>query len=306
MGQTATGKSDVAVELAQRIGDPQLNGIISADAYQLYRGMDIGTAKQPVDQRGGIEHFQLDVLDISEEASVAAYQRDARGDATTIERRGGTVLMAGGSGLYVRAVTDDLQFPGTDPELRAALHKRAQDEGIAVLHRELAACDPTSAARIPVDNERRVIRALEVYQLTGRPFSATLPRYEYVDPWIQIGIRWSPDILRQRIDARSRLMFRRGWLDEIDRLVKQGFEDAPTASRAVGYPQALDAYYGRTSIDEAATQVADATYKLTKKQWKWFKRDPRIHWITVEDAATSCADITRRAIDIIADQSQAL
>lgn len=306
VGPTATGKSDVALELAHRVGTPSLNGIISADAYQLYRGMDIGTATIPPERRRGIEHFQIDVLDITDNASVATFQRHARADANTIEQRGGVVFMAGGSGLYARAVMDDLSFPGTDPQLRRELQRRADTQGIATLYDQLRDLDPASAQRIDMENQRRVIRALEVCLLTGKPFSATLPQYRYVAPWIQIGIQWDNDTLQRRIEQRTRRMFDNGWIDEVAALVDQGFEETKTARRALGYAQALQVYHGSATVDQAIEDVTRATMKLTKKQWKWFKRDPRIHWLDT-DAHTVGDDpvlsLTDQALQIIGRHS---
>ncbi|MDO5746333.1 MAG: tRNA (adenosine(37)-N6)-dimethylallyltransferase MiaA [Actinomycetaceae bacterium] len=304
VGQTGSGKSQTAIELAHLLGGKKAgHAIVSADAYQLYRGMDIGTAKVLPHETRGIDHFQIDVLDIEEKASVAAYQRSARKDCQKINDAGGIPIMVGGSGLYIRAVLDDLQFPGTDPQLRAEIEQRGRSEGWQSLHNELRERDPVSAERIAVQNTRRVVRALEVCHLTKKPFSATLPTYNYVDDWIQIGLRWPQSVLETMIAHRSATMFTDGWLNEIEVLLAQGFEQTPTAIRACGYREAIEVFRGTISLDEGIDEVTRQTIRLAKRQWKWFKRDPRIHWIDMsefpkEEAAIHAAQIALKLVNL--------
>lgn len=279
VGQTATGKSAIAIELARILGGE----IINADASQLYRGMDIGTAKTPPAQRRGVVHHQLDVLHVNQPASVAAYQRAARADLETIMRRGRVPIVTGGSGLYVKALLDPLEFPGTDATMRADLTARAHDVGPEALHDELAVIDPVAAASIPAGNTRRVIRALEVIALTGRPFSATLPVAEHVRPTVQIGIRRAPGHLDRAIELRVHGMMRGGLLEEVRELQSQGLRDSPTASRAVGYRQLLAHLDGTLALDEAVTHTISATRALARRQLKWFRRDARIRWVHADD-----------------------
>ncbi|MFC7405333.1 tRNA (adenosine(37)-N6)-dimethylallyltransferase MiaA [Georgenia alba] len=279
VGMTASGKSDLALDLADALGGPDAVEIVGADAMQLYRGMDIGTAKVPPEQRRGIAHHQLDVLDVTEEAAVAAYQRHARADVAAIRDRGRTPILAGGSALYVRAVLDRLEFPATDPSVRAELEDRADRLGARHLHDELAVRDPAAASRIDPRNTRRVIRALEVVRVTGRPYAASMPEQVYVTPTIQMAIDIPRDQLDARIGARARTMMDGGLLEETERLLQAGLARGATASRAVGYAQAQDVLAGRMSASEAVESVARATRQLARRQEKWFRRDPRIHWL---------------------------
>lgn len=284
VGPTATGKSELALDLADALGDgPASSEIVGADASQLYRGMDVGTAKLPLDERRGYPHHQIDVLDVTQEASVAAYQRHARADLAAIEARGRRALIVGGSGLYVRAVTDALDVPGTDPAVRAGLEERARAEGTRALWEEMAAVDPLSAQRIGESDTRRIVRALEVLAVTGRPFSATLPRYEDLAPTIHLALRPPREALNARINARAAAMFRPasgpGLIEETQGLIGAGLREGPTASRAIGYAQALAVIDGAMAIDEAIDATAAATRQLASRQLKWFRRDPRIHWI---------------------------
>ena len=284
VGPTATGKSELALDLADALGDgPASSEIVGADASQLYRGMDVGTAKLPLDERRGYPHHQIDVLDVTQEASVAAYQRHARADLAAIEARGRRALIVGGSGRYVRAVTDALVFPGTDPAVRAGREERARAEGTRALWEEMAAVDPLSAQRIGESDTRRIVRALEVLAVTGRPFSATLPRYEDLAPTIHLALRPPREALNARINARAAAMFRPasgpGLIEETQGLIGAGLREGPTASRAIGYAQALAVIDGAMAIDEAIDATAAATRQLASRQLKWFRRDPRIHWI---------------------------
>lgn len=281
VGPTATGKSDLALDLAQALGarDQGRAEVINADASQLYRGMDIGTAKLPVDQRRGVPHHQLDVLEVRQEANVASYQRHARADAAAIEARGARAIIVGGSGLYVRALTDDMDFPGTDPAVRARLEERARTEGGRALGQELAQQDPVAAGRIAPGDTRRIVRALEVIEITGRPFSASLPDYRDAAPTVHLALRVDRQVLNTRIDARAAAMFDSGLLEETEDLVALGLREGSTAPRAIGYAQALEVLAGRMSAQEAVEQTAQATRSLASRQIKWFRRDPRVQWI---------------------------
>ena len=284
VGPTATGKSDLALDLADRAradGPTRRAEIINADASLLYRGMDIGTAKPSPAERSRVPHHQIDVLTVRDRASVAAFQRSARSDIAAVESRGHLAIIAGGSGLYVRALTDGLDFPGTDPAVRTRLTERAEHEGTPALYAELARLDPVAAERIEASNTRRIVRALEVIEITGRPFSATLPRYEDVAPTVHIALRCERRLLDTRINARAHAMFERGLVEEAEALIDQGLRQGETASRAIGYSQALAVIDGTMSVPEAIASTALATRQLASRQIKWFRRDPRVRWIDV-------------------------
>ena len=310
VGPTATGKSALALDLAERvqaIGPAARAEIINADASLLYRGMDIGTAKPTPVERAHVLHHQVDVLSVRDRASVAAFQRSARGDIDAVESRGHLPIIVGGSGLYVRALTDDLDFPGTDPAVRARLSERAEREGAPVLHAELSRVDPVAAERIEASNTRRIVRALEVVEITGRPFSASLPRYEDIAPTVHLALRCQRALLDLRISARARAMFEGGLVEEAEALIAEGLREGETASRAIGYAQALAVIDGRLSVDEAVASTALATRQLASRQIKWFRRDPRLHWIDVALTETGqCTDsersrLTRRAWEFVSE-----
>ncbi|WP_299446905.1 tRNA (adenosine(37)-N6)-dimethylallyltransferase MiaA [uncultured Phycicoccus sp.] len=279
VGATATGKSDLGVALALRFGGE----VVGADASQLYRGMDIGTAKLAPEERGGVPHHQLDVLDVTEEASVAAYQRHARADIDAVLARGAVPVVVGGSGLYVRAALDHLEIPPTDPDVRDALEARARAEGTAALYAELGRLDPTAAHAIEPGNTRRVVRALEVIALTGRPFSATMPRREFVRPTVVVGLRLDRETLDARIAHRTRAMFDAGLVEEARGLLPRGLREGRTASRAVGYAQALAVIDGTMSVQDAVDDTALRTRRLVRRQESWFGADPRITWFDALD-----------------------
>ena len=319
VGPTASGKSELALDLIEALAvEPRSAGgdrgaeVVNADASQLYRGMDIGTAKLPLSQRRGVPHHQIDVLTVREEASVAAYQVRARADARAAEARGARVLIVGGSGLYVRALTDDLDFPGTDPQIRAALEARAAAVGGRALWEELHRADPAAAERIEAANTRRVVRALEVLAVTGRPFSATLPRYEDLVPTVHLALRPERAALNARIDARARAIFDAGLIEEVRALVDEGLAEGATAPRAIGYAQALAVLDGTMSREEAVKATAAATRKLASRQIKWFRRDPRVHWIDValepggDWAPGERERVTRRALELVRAGERAL
>ncbi len=288
VGLTASGKSGFSLQLAAALGERGVTcEVISADAFQLYRGMDIGTAKVPLEERGGIPHHLLDVLELEEKASVAAYQRSCRQVIEQIRARRALPMLVGGSGLYIRAALDEIEFPGTDSSIRKQLESQAAQLGIAKMHQRLAEVDPESAARILPANERRVIRALEVYELTGKKFSATMPRREYFQPTLQLGIKWPLTVLDERISERTTQMLRQGFIPEVAELEKQGLADTPTACRATGYQAVMDLLAGKITREEAAEQIALQTRQLARKQRKWFRKDPRIHWLDGEAGAAA-------------------
>ncbi|ATE53090.1 tRNA (adenosine(37)-N6)-dimethylallyltransferase MiaA [Actinosynnema pretiosum] len=275
VGPTATGKTDLAVELALRLGGE----VVNADSMQLYRGMDIGTAKATEAERRGVPHHLLDVLDVTESASVAAYQRDGRAAVEALLAQGRTPVLVGGSGLYVQAVLDELEFPGTDAAVRARLEDELAVVGAGALHERLAALDPVAAGAILSGNTRRVVRALEVIELTGRPFSATMPkpgpaRYGAV----LVGLDRAVEELDARVDLRVGRMFERGLVDEVRALEAVGLRDGLTASRALGYQQVLAALDGDGDLAAAAEETARGTRRFVRRQRSWFRRDKRVAW----------------------------
>jgi tRNA dimethylallyltransferase len=276
LGPTATGKSDLAVELALRLGGE----VVNADAMQLYRGMDVGTAKLTEAQRHGVPHHLLDVLDITETASVAAYQRHARRIVEDLLAAGRTPVVVGGSGLYVSALLDDLDFPGTEPAIRARLETELAEVGAATLHARLTGLDPVAADAILPGNGRRIVRALEVIELTGRPFSASMPRpgparYDTV----LIGLDRDTTELDERIEQRVDTMFAHGLVDEVRALLPLGLRDGRTASRALGYQQVLTALDGDGDVATAVAETVRATRRFVRRQRSWFRRDQRITWL---------------------------
>jgi tRNA dimethylallyltransferase len=289
VGPTATGKSDLGVALAEHLGGE----VVNADALQLYRGLDIGTAKLTVAERRGVPHHVLDVLDPHEDATVAAYQRDARAALADIAARGRRAVVVGGSGLDVRSLLDRMEFPGTDPEVRAALEARAEAEGARALHAELAAADPVAAENIGPRNARRIVRALEVIALTGKRYSANLPGHDYEVPAVQIGLDCDRAVLDERVQARVDRMWAAGLVDEVRGLVERGI--GRTASRAVGYAEVLAALRGEITEDEARAQVVAGTRRLARKQMGWFGRDPRVHWLDARDP-----ELVDRALALVA------
>lgn len=276
VGPTAAGKSELAVGLARRLGGE----VVNADSMQLYRGMDVGTAKLPVFRRGGVPHHLLDVLDVTVPASVADFQRRARAAVEHCRARGVTAVLVGGSALYVRAVLDRFEFPATDAALRAELQAELAAVGPAVLHDRLAAVDPDAAASILPSNGRRVVRALEVGTLTGRPFAASLPSRDYAYAGtVQVGVDVPRAVLDERITRRVRAMWEAGLVDEVRRLEAAGLRTGRTASRALGYAQVLAHLAGECSEQEARAETARATRRFARRQDRWFRRDPRIRWL---------------------------
>ena len=279
VGPTASGKSDLALDIAQRLGGE----IVNADAMQLYRGMDIGTAKVPEQERRGIVHHQLDVLDVREEANVAAYQREARLDVAGIRSHQHRAILVGGSGLYVRAALDRLEIPPTDPAVRARLEGELAVDGVAAMHTRLRQSDPVAAQAIQPKNERRILRALEVIELTGGPFSATLPIREYLLPTVTVGLRVPRPDLDERIAARVHRMWDAGLLDEVRRLDATGLREGRTAAKALGYSQALSHLDGLLSAAQAIEDTITSTRRFARRQESWFRPDPRIRWLGYDD-----------------------
>ncbi|MEE6274029.1 tRNA (adenosine(37)-N6)-dimethylallyltransferase MiaA [Georgenia sp. MJ206] len=291
VGPTATGKSDLALDLVDLLGGPAAAEVVNADAMQLYRDMDIGTAKLAPAERRGVAHHQLDVLDVTQDANVAAYQAHARADLAAIAARGRTPVLVGGSGLYVRAVLDHLDFPGTDADVRARLEERVEAEGSRTLHSELARLDPAAAEQIGPRNARRIVRALEVISLTGRPYSATLPKHTYRVPAVQLAVAVPRPELDERIARRAAALVAGGLLEATARLRERGF--SRTAARAVGYAQAIAALEGRTGVPETVEEISVATRQLARRQEKWFRPDPRVHWLEPG------ADLAARALAVV-------
>ncbi|MBA4084715.1 MAG: tRNA (adenosine(37)-N6)-dimethylallyltransferase MiaA [Kytococcus sp.] len=293
VGATATGKSDLALDLAERLGGE----VVNADAMQLYRGMDIGTNKLPPAERRGIPHHLLDVLEVTDEATLADFQSRAEAAIGDVLARGRVPVLAGGSGLYVRAALDHLDIPPTDPVVRARLEAQAEDEGGSdALRRRLRELDPAAAAAIEPNNIRRIVRALEVVEITGRPFSATAPTKRYRRPSLVIGLRDDRDALTRRIERRARAMWEGGLLDEARRLDAAGLRGGRTASRAIGYAQALGQLDGRWGAEQAIRDTAQATRRYARRQESWWRPDPRPVWLdaAAPDLADAALELTRR------------
>jgi tRNA dimethylallyltransferase len=292
VGPTATGKSGLALDLAERLGGE----IVNADAMQLYRGMDIGTAKLSPTERRGIPHHQLDVLEVTDEASVAAYQRHARRDIEAVRARGALPVLVGGSGLYVRAALDELDIPPTDPAVRARLQTELDGLGVPALRARLLDVDPVAAAAIEPRNGRRIVRALEVVELTGQPFSATLPTRRHRQPTVLLGLALDRPALDERIDRRVVAMWEAGLLDEVQALLARGLREGRTASRALGYRQAVDQLDGRLTAAEAQEATARATRRYARRQESWFRADPRVVQLPADGGAGPLLD---RALEVV-------
>lgn len=286
VGPTGSGKSDLAVELALALGGECIN----TDSMQFYRGMDIGTAKISAEEMRGVPHHLLDIMDVTEEASVALFQEQVRQVIAEVQGRGLYPILVGGSGLYVRAALDVLEFPDTDPAVRAQLEERARQEGIGALHTQLAQVDPESAERLKDD--RRIIRALEVYQVTGRPFSSFMPRRQYVQPTLQIGLNGDRADLHTRLHQRVVGMEERGLLAEVEHLETLGLRQGKTAPAAIGYREflkLLDAHRGALGPGEdyttaqAIEDTVTATRQFARRQITWFRADPRVTWLDWAD-----------------------
>ncbi|OBG70240.1 tRNA (adenosine(37)-N6)-dimethylallyltransferase MiaA [Mycobacterium sp. E1715] len=297
IGPTGTGKSQLALDLAERLDAAE---IVNADAMQLYRGMDIGTAKLPVGQRRGIPHHQLDVLDVKVTATVARYQRAAAADVEAIAARGAVPIIVGGSMLYIQSLLDDWSFPATDPAVRARWEQRLAEVGVGGLHTELARRDPAAAAAILPTDARRIVRALEVVELTGRPFAASAPRIG-TPRWNTaiIGLDCETTTLDERLARRTDAMFHQGLVEEVSALLGEGLRDGVTASRALGYAQvieALDAGGGTERLRDAREQTYVGTRRYVRRQRSWFRRDHRVHWLDSEKAGADGARLVDEAL----------
>ncbi|WP_233515407.1 tRNA (adenosine(37)-N6)-dimethylallyltransferase MiaA [Marinitenerispora sediminis] len=296
VGATAAGKSDLGVDLATALGAQGTPGeVVNADSMQLYRGMDVGTAKLTVPERRGVPHHLLDIWPVTEAANAAEYQRLARARVEALLADGRAPILVGGSGLYVRAVLDELEFPGTDPKVRRRLEAELAQVGPAALHARLARVDPAAAAAILPSNGRRVVRALEVVELTGRPFTATLPEHVSRYPCVQIGLSVPRPELDERIERRVHRMWAAGLVEEVRELEKAGLREGRTASRALGYAQVLRFLAGECDEETARAETVQATRKFARRQESWFRRDPRIHWLPYD-----AADLTERALRLVA------
>ena len=281
VGPTGTGKTELSLDLAEALAQRSIAAeIVNADAMQLYRGMDIGTAKLPAAERRGIPHHMFDVLEVSEESTVASYQPAARQIIDEVIARGAVPILVGGSGLYVSSVLFEFDFPGTDGAVRERLEAEAAEHGVEVLFERLQTLDPLGAAVIDRKNPRRVIRALEVFEITGKPISAGLPAEPV--PWrsaLVIGLNDEREALTARLDARVERMWRDGLVDEVQQLIPAGIASGITASRAIGYAQALAQLAGEIDEPEAIAQTQALTRRYARRQVSWFKRYPSIEWV---------------------------
>ncbi|OKJ00945.1 tRNA (adenosine(37)-N6)-dimethylallyltransferase MiaA [Kitasatospora sp. CB01950] len=294
VGSTAAGKSDLAVAIARELGGE----VVNTDSMQLYKGMDIGTAKLTEAERGGIPHHLMDIWEVTEAASVAEYQRLARAEMDRLLAVGKVPVLVGGSGLYVRAAIDEMEFPGTDPEVRARLEEELERVGPGVLHRRLAELDRAAAAAILTSNGRRIVRALEVIEITGQPFTANLPTQRAVYEAVQIGVQVPRPELDRRIELRVDRMWEAGLLDEVRELERVGLREGLTASRALGYQQVLAFFAGECTEDEAREETVRATRRFARRQESWFRRDARIHWLDRPEGADP-VELLGRAMELI-------
>lgn len=295
-GPTASGKTAVAVAVAHGLAASGIAAeVVNADSMLVYRGMDIGTAKPTLAERGGVPHHLIDILDVTDTASVAEFQTLARTAIAACRSRGVVPLLAGGSALYVHAILDDFEFPGTDPEVRGRLEAELAETGPAELHRRLAAIAPEAAAGILPGNGRRIVRALEVIELTGS-YTSTLPSWRYALPDVlQFGLQVPRELLDERIEQRVQRMWAEGLVEEVRGLVPRGLREGRTASRALGYRQVLAFLDGTITEDEARQATISGTRRFARKQLGWFRRDPRITWLDAEgpDPAGAIASAVR-------------
>jgi tRNA dimethylallyltransferase len=293
VGPTASGKTELSLDLAESLGGE----VVNTDAMQVYRGMDIGTAKLSPADRRGIPHHLLDTHTVRDPLTVAEFQQEARAIIAELRERGTPPVLVGGSALYTRAVVDCFEFPRTDAEVRARLEAELTEVGPHALHTRLRDIDPEAAERILPENGRRIVRALEVIEITGRPFTASLPRLEYVDPrTIQVGVEIDRPALNDRIRRRVDHMFEAGLVDEVERLLAEGLADGRTASRAIGYREVATYLSGELSLEEARERTFVATRRFARRQESWFRRDPRITWVRYDDPerlATALAAVWR-------------
>lgn len=292
VGPTATGKSELGLDLAGALGGE----IVNIDAMQQYRGMDIGTAKLTVAERRGIAHHQLDVLDVVETATVARYQEAAIADVEAIRARGAVPVVVGGSMMYVQALLDEWEFPATDPQVRSKWEALLADGGLAAVHAALRQADPAAAATILPSDGRRMVRALEVVELTGRPFAASQPQ-RGKPRWgtVILGVDRDTTELDERIARRTDLMFERGLVDEVRGLLDHGLREGVTAKRAIGYAQVLEYLDGDCDLEYARERTFIGTRRYVRRQRSWFRRDPRINWLDGADP-----DLTEAALRVVA------
>ena len=296
VGPTGTGKSDLALDIAESISAAGGKAeIINSDSMQFYRGMDIGTAKLPIAERRGVEHHMLDVLSPRDESTAAEYQRMARPIIEDLQSRGVVPILVGGSMLYVAAVLNTFEFPARDETLRAQLEAELEQHGSHELHRRLAQIDPDAATRVDPANPRRVVRALEIVMLTGEPFAAALPEVpENWQPVLELGLNSERAHLVQRLERRVELMWQKGLLDEVEGLIPQGLREGKTSSRAIGYAQALSQLDGLSTQAEAIAETVRLTQRYARRQMTWFRRDQRIQWFDYQDA-----DYVPKALDLV-------
>ena len=296
VGSTGTGKSELAIRIAEALRDEGCEAeVVNADAMQLYRGMDIGTAKLPVSERRGIEHHLIDVLDVTEESTAAEYQKLARAKILEIQSRGSIPILVGGSMLYVAAVLNNFEFPVRDKDLRAQLEQELVELGPAAMHQKLAELDSIAASRIEPENGRRIVRALEIVTLTGEPFAAALP--DEIDSWqevLEIGLRMDRELLVARLAERVRGMWSAGMVEETEALISKGLRESVTAGYAIGYAQALAQLDGELSQEQAIESTTKLTQKYARRQMSWFKRDTRINWLDALDP-----EVTNLAIALV-------
>jgi tRNA dimethylallyltransferase len=296
VGSTGTGKSELAIRIAEALRDEgSAAEIVNADAMQLYRGMDIGTAKLPVSERRGIEHHLIDVLDVTEESTAAEYQKLARAKILEIQSRGSIPILVGGSMLYVAAVLNNFEFPVRDKDLRAQLEQDLVELGPAAMHQKLAELDSIAATRIDPENGRRIVRALEIVTLTGEPFAAALP--DEIDSWqevLEIGLRMERELLVARLALRVRGMWSAGMVEETEALISKGLRESVTSGYAIGYAQALAQLDGELSQEQAIESTTKLTQKYARRQMSWFKRDTRINWLDALDP-----EVTNLAIALV-------
>ncbi len=296
VGPTAAGKSDLSVALCKRLGGE----VVNADAMQVYRGMDIGTAKISKSERAGVPHHLLDILDVTETATVAEFQQLARKAIDDCIGRSSTPVLAGGSALYVRAILDDFVFPGTDAKVRERLESELEEIGSGALHKRLAEVDQAAAAQILPSNGRRIVRALEVIEITGGPYVATLPEHHYVYPGaVQIGLDVPRPELDERIGQRVDRMFDAGFVAEVRDLLNKGLLEGKTANRALGYSQVIALLDGEISEREARERTAQSTRRFARRQDSWFRKDRRIVWLRYDDP-----DLVEKALEVIAGGNQ--
>lgn len=297
VGATGTGKSELAIELAEAFARSGKKAeVVNADAMQLYRGMDIGTAKLSLSERRGIPHHLIDVLEITQESTAAEYQKLARAKILELQSSGVVPILVGGSMLYVAACLNNFEFPERDQELRAKLEQELTDNGPLHMHKKLAELDPIAASRIIPENGRRIVRALEIVMITGEPFAAALPdEIESWQPVLEFGLRMDREVLLPRLEQRVLKMWERGLVDEVEHLIDVGLRDSKTASVAIGYAQALGQLDGELTKQEAIASTVQLTQRYARRQVSWFKRDTRINWLEALDA-----DLVHKALELVA------